>query len=223
MSNGFASLLALQHAEIDDEERIDAHLGRTWDEVHAAINCETMPDGMNREALRVLIHERGTLLLDDVHAAGCASHIVAPVAPLAKDCSEVDEAIVLVAAWLVKLAQDDLFDRICDAKESMNDADLRSGPPENATDDEIAAWNELLDYFIDTCRDAQITFSVGKHEVYVSLEETCTLLIVETKPGTGDHQILIVFDHSDRRDGRDDDEDEPEPDPTPERPILLDA
>lgn len=215
MSNGFASLLALQHAEIDDEDRIDAHLGRTWDEVHAAVNCETMPDGMSRDALRVLIHERGTLLLDDAHAAGCA--------PLAKDCSEVDEAIVLVAAWLTKLAQDDLFDRICDAKESMNDADLRSGPPEDGSDDEIAAWNELLDYFIDTCRDAQITFSVGKHEVYVSLEETCTLLIVETKPKTGDHQILAVFDHSDRRGGRDDGEDEPEPDPTPERPILLDA
>lgn len=224
MLNGLASLLALQNAVPCDDTRLELHIGRTWEEVYAAINRETMPDGLTRESLREIVHARGTTILEDEHLAGCTSHIVALVAPLAANVVEVDLAIDIVAKWLTALSENDLFARICDAKESMNEARLDKGPPENATDDEIAAWNELFDHFVETCENAQITFQVGGRDVLVTLEEDATLLIVETEPRTSDFTVLAVFDHSGSRDDDDDDDEEgPEPDPTPGKPELIDA
>lgn len=224
MMTGLASLLALQTAVPCDDTRLELHIGRTWDEVYAAINRETMPDGLSRESLRQIIHARGTGILDDEHLAGCASHVVALVAPLAANVVEIDFAIDIVAKWLSMLAENGLFERICDAKEEMTEARLDQGPPENATDDEIKAWNEKFDYFVETCENAQITFQVGGRDVLVTLEEDATLVIVETEPKTSDFTVLAVFDHSGNWGGDDDDDDgEPEPDPTPGKPELLDA
>lgn len=217
----FQAMVEDMPTALEDEDRIDALVGRTWAEVLASAHDEVMPDGIDPETMRRLIVERGKVLFNNENVAECVSHILHLTAPLADGCDEVDEAIVKVADWLVTLAKDDLLEQIREAKASMAEVSLDEGPGDNATDVEIAAWNELFDSFCEICEHSEISFELGGHDVVLTIEAGATVMLVETRPGTGDMEILCVFVHSDRdddRDGRD-----PEPDPIPDRPMLLDA
>ena len=220
---GLASLLSLADRPASDDDLLSVHIGRAWEDVEKAINSETMPDGLSRESLRLLIRDRGVVLIGDERLAECASHLVALIAPLAADCAEIDAAIHVAADWLRRLGEDGLFEEIVAAKVAMQEDGLENGPPEDADEATVAVWNELFDGYVADCEHAQITMEVGGRDVLVTLEQDCTLVVVETVPDSDDFRLLAVFDHSGDWGGGDDDEDEPEPDPDPVRPETLDA
>lgn len=206
-----------------DDRMLDLYIGRDWYETHRDIGLQILSDGLSREAMRVLVKDRAQVLLGLESLAECTSEIVAPVTPLARSLADVDFAIVTVSDWLVKLAEDESFQRIVDLKRHAGEVGLDEGPAD-ASDEAIEAWSELFDAYCEDAAEGQICFEMGGRDVIITIEAQCTVLMVETEAGTDDLEILVVFQHSlDDDDDRGGGDDDPGPKPDPVNPRLIDA
>lgn len=206
-----------------DDRMLDLYIGRDWYETHRDIGLQILSDGLSREAMRVLVKDRAQVLLGLESLAECTSEIVAPVTPLARSLADVDFAIVTVSDWLVKLAENESFQRIVDLKRHAREVGLDEGPAD-ASDEAIEAWSELFDAYCEDAAEGQICFEMGDRDVIITIEAQCTVLMVETEAGTDDLEILVVFQHSlDDDDDRGGGDDDPGPRPDPVNPRLIDA
>jgi len=211
-------------ATVRDDRLLDLYIGRDWYETHRDIGLETLSDGLSRESMRILVKDRAFVLLGLESLAECTSEIVTAVTPLARTIADVDFAICTVSDWLVKLAEDDSFERIVNLKRHAAEVGLDDGPAD-ASDEAIEAWSSIFDAYCEDAAEGQICFEMGGRDVILTVEAQCTVLMVETEAGTDDLEILVVFQHSlggDDGDG-DDGDDDPEPRPDPVTPRLIDA
>ncbi len=211
-------------AVVREDRMLELYIGRDWYETHRDIGLAVLSDGLSRETMRTLVKDRAQVLLGLESLAECTSEIVAPITPLARSLADVDFAIITVSDWLVKLAEDDTFQRIVALKRHAGEVGLDDGPAD-ASDDAIEAWSELFDTYCEDAAEGQICFEIGGRDVIITIEAQCTVLMVETDPGTDDLEILVVFQHSlgDDDDRGDDGDDDPEPKPDPVNPRMIDA
>ena len=224
MHTALAGLLAMQHAPIPENDEIGLYMGSDFAETLAEINSSTMRGDLSRERLVELVRDRAFVEIGIETLAHCVAEVVAPLVPLARTHDEVDVAINQVGEWLANLAEDGVFDRIVELKRQADEIGLDDGPADTSPE-AVEAWNELFDAFCEECDAGQIQFEIGGRDVLITVEADCTILIVEREPGSGDLEVLVLFQHSmgGGDDGDDDGDPEPEPEPDPARPVLIDA
>lgn len=218
----FSSFLPIEPTE---DQILSLHLQRSLPEVSDWVTLpDVMRDGLPRQQCHDLVEARCARAGWDPAMAAKTAYTIATLIPLADSVDEADAAIEATAAWLTALATDNLHAKIVEIKEVAAETDIHARDPSEMDEEALAAWNAAIDLFDEFQDKGELTLLLGGHEIVITVETDCMMVICQTTPTASDYTILYSFSNV-TRDGDDDEgdggpEDDPDPQPDPTRPEL---